>query len=276
MNKYKISINEINFKNKSMNNYKKLIFKYKLNRVSLIKKIMNKYDMYYIPVNDNLKEKKTKLMQINKNIPLKLLDKNFYNELDFSNISKKNIKIKPSIKSMLQFDEAKIIDLPININLPIEELIAYIIKIKKDYEEKNSNLEHPLEIFGKQFYQADKPSKSSEIEVANRDLMKKNIADAFYIYDVEKYFLDKKEELKKKKNDKISKLNNDDSFDEIQDIIEKYDNEIKKYSNEEFINYIKSTNKKFTSNKIDVARRYMKHYIKEEKYYEIITGIHSI
>ena len=129
MNKYKISINEINFKNKSMNNYKKLIFKYKLNRVSLIKKIMNKYDMYYIPVNDNLKEKKTKLMQINKNIPLKLLDKNFYNELDFSNISKKNIKIKPSIKSMLQFDEAKIIDLPININLPIEELIAYIIKI---------------------------------------------------------------------------------------------------------------------------------------------------
>lgn len=118
MNKYKISINEINFKNKSMNNYKKLIFKYKLNRVSLIKKIMNKYDMYYIPVNDNLKEKKTKLMQINKNIPLKLLDKNFYNELDFSNISKKNIKIKPSIKSMLQFDEAKIIDLPININLP--------------------------------------------------------------------------------------------------------------------------------------------------------------
>ena len=129
MNKYKISINEINFKNKSMNNYKKLIFKYKRNRVSLIKKIMNKYDMYYIPVNDNLKEKKTKLMQINKNIPLKLLDKNFYNELDFSNISKKNIKIKPSIKSMLQFDEAKIIDLPININLPIEELIAYIIKI---------------------------------------------------------------------------------------------------------------------------------------------------
>lgn len=130
MNKYKISINEINFKNKSMNNYKKLIFKYKLNRVSLIKKIMNKYDMYYIPVNDNLKEKKTKLMQINKNIPLKLLDKNFYNELDFSNISKKNIKIKPSIKSMLQFDEAKIIDLPININLPIEELIAYIIKMR--------------------------------------------------------------------------------------------------------------------------------------------------
>ena len=92
VNKYKIkfinkSENKIYSKKDSINNYRKLIFTYKNNRVSLIKKIMNNHDRYYIPlINDNLKGKKTILTQINKNIPLKLLDKNFRKELDFSDI----------------------------------------------------------------------------------------------------------------------------------------------------------------------------------------------
>lgn len=87
-----------------------------------------------------------------------------------------------------QFSRPEIILLPsqkfpkfdLNLNLPKEELIAYISKIKDDFDKDNSIIKTPLELLGETLEKSD-----------NKKIPKKPkasvYADWFYIYDYWKY-----------------------------------------------------------------------------------------
>ncbi|MBV5278645.1 MAG: hypothetical protein J0647_06380, partial [Campylobacteraceae bacterium] len=86
--------------------------------------------------------------------------------------------------------------------MPEKELVAYIKKIKKDYDTKNTNLKHPLELIGEELIRAEKPKSIAELETTEK---KKNIADIFYIHDVQEIFLEQKEKIKREREEEISK-----------------------------------------------------------------------
>lgn len=60
----------------------------------------------------------------------------------------------------------------LNLNLPKEELIAYILKIKDEYDKDNTIFKNPLEMLGEVTEKTD-----------NKSPKKNTIADKFFIYD---------------------------------------------------------------------------------------------
>lgn len=74
------------------------------------------------------------------------------------------------------------ISIKINPNLPLNELIAYITKIKNDYDEDNSIIKIPLELLEKDLK-----------KVENKKINKILIADKFFVYD---YLIARKKQIK--------------------------------------------------------------------------------
>lgn len=68
----------------------------------------------------------------------------------------------------------------INLNLPKEELIAYISKIKDEYDKDNSIIKTPLELLGETLEKSDKKKTPKKPKASV-------YADWFYIYDYWKY-----------------------------------------------------------------------------------------
>jgi len=99
-----------------------------------------------------------------------------------NNINKEFISsIRFSFKRpKLQFQRNKIVKIDSNLNLPKEELIAYISKIKDDFDKDNSIIKTPLELLGETLEKSDnnKTPKKPKASV---------YADWFYIYDYWKY-----------------------------------------------------------------------------------------
>ena len=99
-------------------------------------------------------------------------------------------KLKSDLRSVIKTNFRKQLPLPIeydnqisiiiNPNLPKEELIAYISKIKDDFDKDNSIIKTPLELLGETLEKSD-----------NKKIPKKPkasvYADWFYIYDYWKY-----------------------------------------------------------------------------------------
>lgn len=107
---------------------------------------------------------------------------NEINIIENMNINKNYI---PSIhlgysRPLLKFKKNKIFNTEINLNLPKEELIAYISKIKDDFDKDNSIIKTPLELLGETLEKSDnkKTPKKPKASV---------YADWFYIYDYWKY-----------------------------------------------------------------------------------------
>ena len=107
---------------------------------------------------------------------------NEINIIENININKNYI---PSIhfgyaRPLLKFKKNKIFNTETNLNLPKEELIAYISKIKDEYDKNNSIIKTPLELLGETLDKSD-----------NKKTLKKPkasvYADWFYIYDYWKY-----------------------------------------------------------------------------------------
>lgn len=96
-------------------------------------------------------------------------------------------KIKPNFKKPLkQFNQTEV---SLNISLPKNELVAYIKKIKDDYDKKESSIPNFLEFLGKELgFDPD----------VYKNMTAKKWADHFYIYDVMKSFNRKrlKEEIR--------------------------------------------------------------------------------
>ncbi|MDN5042536.1 hypothetical protein O8C80_04200 [Aliarcobacter butzleri] len=105
---------------------------------------------------------------------IKKIDKNDINK-DFISFLRCNFK-----RPKLYFQKNKIAKIDINLNLPKEELIAYISKIKDEYDKDNSIIKTPLELLGETLEKSDnkKTPKKPKAFV---------YADWFYIYDYWKY-----------------------------------------------------------------------------------------
>lgn len=95
---------------------------------------------------------------------------------------KREIKsaISSNFKRELRLNNTSSIKVELNPNLPKEELIAYISKIKDDFDKDNSIIKTPLELLGETLEKSDNkktPKKPKALIYA----------DWFYIYDYWKY-----------------------------------------------------------------------------------------
>lgn len=150
------------------------------------------------------KEENIYLIQINKYISLDLLDDSFLNSLTYEDLKNIYINTEPKFsRPRLMFDEARLTNIPINLNLSKEDLLLYLSQIKDEYDrDKNivkTNKEYffnlPLE---SEFTQMPtyikhanikRISKYKKLLPVKRNEFKINFASAFYIYDLYKFFL---------------------------------------------------------------------------------------
>ena len=164
------------------------------------------------------------------------LDENA-NENDFfrNETSLKLILSRPEIEPSISMK----LNIEINPNLPKNELIAYLSKIKDDYDNDNSIIKNPLELLGEKL---EKAEDSPLINKKTNLIDKETVADMFFIYDAEK---------KGMKQNRIQRS-----------IVEYY---TEKYPDKFTPNMDYKTIKKY----LDIA----KDYIDNLKYRELITGV---
>ena len=151
---------------------------------------------------------------------------------------RKNLKIDTLLLSRpeLKFDSNIKSDISLNLALPKDELIAYISKIKYEYDKDNSIIKGPLELIGEDLSVAD---ENLLIHKGTGKYNKQRVADMFYIYDCDK--------LNIKKSKIINELN--------------------------YYYYDKDTkNTNFTYDTLNKYLGYAKSLIDDLKYKELITG----
>ena len=161
----------------------------------------------------------------------------------------------------------KNINISTNLNLPKDELIAYISKIKDEFDKDTTLIKTPLEILGEDFQKCN-----------NKKINKKLIADKFFIYD---YITARQEQIKQMNNqiieeyeDKIQNIKNDSEDNKTSRI-----NNLKKELSQDRINttdtQILEELKEIENIPYGTARRYydnIRPYIDNCKYKELITG----
>jgi hypothetical protein len=218
-----------------------------------------------------------------------------FNDLDLSIVPKEFLLIqKDNIKKNGKIDSNffsrpklhipkdidKTIDLKINPNLPKDELIAYISKIKDEYDEDNSIIKNSLELLGEELDKSEK--MKSKALPKDKEKRKKTMADAFYIYDtwkiLEIHYAEKTKELKEKLEKEIQSIKNNLNYD-------KYDRKSKiddaKRNNEfNLSNYTKVSLKTEIASQLNISidtvdklHTLMIKYIDNLKYKELITGL---
>ncbi|MDD2896737.1 MAG: hypothetical protein PHG81_12040 [Aliarcobacter sp.] len=90
-------------------------------------------------------------------------------------------EIKPYFKrNIIPLKKERQVNLDINFALPKEELIAYISKIKDEYDKDNSIIKTPLELLGETLEKSDNKKNPKKPKASV-------YADWFYIYDYWKY-----------------------------------------------------------------------------------------
>lgn len=110
---------------------------------------------------------------------LKILNKKSKKEILNKLINPPKLNMKHS-RPKIKINETSLFSIDLNLNLSKEELIAYISKIKDDFDKDNSIIKTPLELLGETLEKSD-----------NKKIPKKPkasvYADWFYIYDYWKY-----------------------------------------------------------------------------------------
>jgi len=110
---------------------------------------------------------------------LKILNKKNKKEILNKLINPPKLNMKHS-RPKIKINETSLFSIDLNLNLSKEELIAYISKIKDDFDKDNSIIKTPLELLGETLEKSD-----------NKKIPKKPkasvYADWFYIYDYWKY-----------------------------------------------------------------------------------------
>ena len=181
----------------------------------------------------------------------------------------------------LHIIESNTLDIPININLPTEEIIAYIEKIKENSE----LIKSPLELLEEELEQID-PENVEKYLAKSFNLKLVAMANALFAYDSFKYRTNKQElleikrdELQNKLDDELSKYAKPGAKTKteklnIKRITKKYDSQIQDY--EKNINDIgRNTTEKYTKISretgvsVTTVERYLKfmdNYIESLKY----------
>lgn len=255
-----------------------------------INEILQSTHNYYIPclITQDFIRMDTKgikrMQKICNEIPLKILEKDFLNTLKHIGTKYKYTQLLPFYsKPELSFPQSNIVNIPINLNLEIEEITAYISKAKQEYQEKILIIKNPLELIGNEYDKAEKPI--SEEEFPDEKYKRKvAVADAFYVYDLfkilEPYFKQKSKTLRTERDDKIKDYKNEfkntknyknESEAHIKELKDTYSAEINLYSKDELKRVI-SIISDLSLHKIERYFKYMKEYIEHKKYKELITG----
>lgn len=253
-----------------------------------LEEVFTNLSKYYIPCNPDRHivaiNAIEPIKQLDKNIPLDLLEKKFLATLSSSDLKEKYIQIEPRYKRpVLRFQENKIINLPVNLNLPKEELVEYISKIKDEYDYGHAQIKNPLERIGKIFKKVSR-FKNTENLRQHKNNKKVGMADAFFVYDIYQvlfpYFENKKKEIVQKKEDEIKKIRQRHDIDKVQkDTLIQDEKECanvnkKLYAKVELNKKISRWGKLPEYN-IDDMYKLMKEYIEDLKYKELITGVSS-
>ncbi|AXX95733.1 hypothetical protein [Arcobacter ellisii] len=216
---------------------------------------------------------KSNIIEIHKELPISILDNDFISTLSESDLINRIEKIKiGSMFSDLEFIGSKIVNIDLNMNLPLEELIAYVKKIKEEYSKSKS----PFEILKNKIEKIDNPKSLGLIPKDNQK-RKKTYADAFYIYDLFEsiYFYfenirkDIKDKYKKEKNELKKIKVTDTRKSKIANLTEDYECEIENYNKEALYNTIHHVSG-IEINKIKKLHKLLKEYIEELKYKNII------
>ena len=164
------------------------------------------------------------------------------------------------------------VEFEFNLSLPKDELIAYISKIKDEYDKDNSIIKSPLEILGGITKKADKYKIS-----------KKLIADKFFVYDYikarEKQIKETEEYYKSQYEDEKEFIENDKylTAKEKRLQLKELEKEYKQNADSRITDIFKEFKdiKNFNRPEKTVQRYYyeIKPFIDELKYKELITGI---
>ncbi|MDN5113095.1 hypothetical protein [Aliarcobacter butzleri] len=181
---------------------------------------------------------------------------------------------RPRLKIKIDCDKS--IDLKINLNLPKEELIAYISKIKDDFDKDNSIIKTPLELLGEIL-------ENENIDIKNlpkRDI-KKIYADMFFIYDYfifqDKKYKNEREKLKNELEIKIKEINKKWDYDksdkkaEVEEQKNDYKTNKQKYSKEQIIDELMKE-LKFNRTKVNDYLKIMRMFIDDLEYKKLLTG----
>jgi hypothetical protein len=156
--------------------------------------------------------------------------------------SKENLKIGGlSLKPELKFDSNVKYDISLNLALPKDELIAYISKIKDEYDKDNSIIKSPFELIGEDLDIAD---ENLLIHKGTGKYNKYRVADMFFIYDGMKKGMKKAQiinELNYYYYDKDNK-NTNFTYDTLKNYYEKAIEFIDNLKYKELITGVKITN----------------------------------
>lgn len=208
------------------------------------------------------KEENIYVVQLSEYISLSLLDDSFLETITYEDLKNKYIDNEPKFsRPRLMFDEARLTNIPINLNLSKEDLLFYIAQIKNEYDRDKNIVKTFDEYFFNLPIESDFIERPSYIKYANdkrtpkdkkllpvkRNEFQERIAYAFYIYDIFKFFIpyikQKRNDLKKKRDNQIKKEKSERGFLPVnQDKIDYIKNEAKekisKFTTESLINEI--------------------------------------
>ena len=138
---------------------------------------------YFIPTKFNCQaqQQEEKYCVLDKNIPLVALEHDFLLSIDdlIPNRIKGNIEFNFT-RPLLRFKELPIVDVPLNLNLSMQELIQLVAKLKSDFEE--GLVENPINILYGTKYKFEKLN-----DITPFKLTRKSMAEAFFIYDLYQY-----------------------------------------------------------------------------------------
>ena len=242
-------------------------------------KIYIKYDKYHIPIVYNGEKI---LYELSPEISLALLDDKFLKTINYSDFIIPYIQVEPIFKTpTLTFSSSKIINLPVNLNLSKSELIAYMTKIKEDYD-KSMYCPNSL---GESIY-ADIDSlerpKSEKKTPKTFKAYHEYIVEAFFIYDLYNVLLpkynNKIEKLKNKRDQEIKTILEDQAIsiasirkEKIQIVKKNYNINISLWNKTSLMSDIEKE-LWFSHDRVRNAITLMKSYIDDMKYKVLITG----
>ena len=208
------------------------------------------------------KEENIYVVQLSEYISLSLLEKSFLETLTYEDLKNTYIDTEPKFsRPRLMFDEARLTNIPINLNLSKEDLLHYISQIKDDYDKDKNIVKTDIEYFFDLPLESDLTEMPTNIKYANqkrssedkkifpikRNEFNKRIAYAFYIYDLFKFFVpytkQKINDLRKERDDEIKKEKDTRGFDpinnnKIENIKEDAKIDISDYTNDSLITQI--------------------------------------
>ena len=165
------------------------------------------------------------LISLNEHISLLYLQNSFLKTLRYEDLKNKYIDTEPIFsRPRLMFDEARLTNIPVNLNLSKEDLLLYISQIKDNYDRDKNIVKSDKEYFFDLTLESDLIQIPKHFKSANEKRTKEDkdkfkikrhefteqFASAFYAYDLFKFFVRlfriKRKSIRRKRRLEIKKI----------------------------------------------------------------------